>query len=349
MRLMKNRSEELQDPLSRRSFLKVIGAGAGWLLLSRCTKEQRALGFEPGKKQVTPFITPNQDFYLVAVDPSFRPSFGVKDVDSRWSLSIEAPGGRSKQLSYGELTGSAQTEFLYTFECIGNPVGGTLIGNARWTGVPMRKILQESGLMSSGIRSVMFRSLDDFYSSISVERALDDYSFLAVQMNGEPLPPSHGFPVRTILPDLYGMKQPRWLNRIVLHEGKETTSFWEERGWAGEVPVKTTSQLDPPVKILAGKPAALTGIAFAGVRGVRSVQVSLNGGERWRSCQLVKGGDPNVWALWRFRWEDPGEGRHSLLVRAVDGTGSQQTGEVADTFPDGATGYDGEQITVQKG
>jgi DMSO/TMAO reductase YedYZ molybdopterin-dependent catalytic subunit len=346
---MNDRSKEAPGYLSRRGFIKVIGAGVGWLLLSRCTPEQRALGYQPGKTHITPFITPNEDFYLVAVDPSFRPSFGVQEANTRWSLTIEGPGGRSKQLSYAELTGSAQTEFLYTFECIGNPVGGTLIGNARWTGVPLKKILRESGLMSPGIRSVMFHSLDDFYSSISRERVLDDYSFLAVRMNGEPLPPSHGFPARTILPDLYGMKQPRWLSRIVLQESGETTSYWENRGWAGEVPVKTTSRLDPAADLTAGQSTSLTGIAFAGVRGVRSVQVSLDGGDSWSSCRLVRGGDPNAWALWRFQWSEPAEGKRSLLVRAVDGNGAEQTAEVTGTFPNGAGGYDGEQVTVKKG
>jgi DMSO/TMAO reductase YedYZ molybdopterin-dependent catalytic subunit len=194
----------------------------------------------------------------------------------------------------------------------------------------------------------MFRSLDDFYSSVSRERVLDDYSFLAVQMNGEPLPASHGFPVRTILPDPYGMKQPRWLSRIVMQESEETTSYREQRGWAGEVPVKITSRLDPPGEVTAGNAAALSGIAFAGVRGVRAVEVSIDGGNRWSPCRLVEGGDPSVWALWRFRWQAPVEGRHSLLVRSVDGTGAEQTAQVSDTFPDGATGYDGRQIRVQE-
>ena len=121
------------------------------------------------------------------------------------------------------------------------------------------------------------------------------------------------------------MKQPRWLNRIVLQETGEITSYCEKRGWAGEIPVKITSILDPPGTVNSGRSANITGIAFAGVRGVRSVEVSLDGGENWKACELVEGGGPNVWALWRFRWSEPDAGPASVSqevdVIQVESTG----------------------------
>jgi len=331
--------------MSRRGFLKVASVAVAAGAVTMCTAEQQALGRQPRLKKVTPFVTPNDDFYLVAVDPSFRPSFDASNIAQNWALEVEGPAGK-REFSYESLTGKSSTDFLYTFECIGNPVGGTLIGNARWNGIPMKRFLQQTGLLTSSVKSVMFYGLDDFYSSISIERVLDDYSFLATEMNGESLPAAHGFPVRTILPDLYGMKQPRWLKRIVLQEKSSTTSFWEKRGWAGEVPVQPTSRIDPLDSIPAGKPHDITGIAFAGVRGIRRVEVSLDGGAHWVDCELEQGGKPNQWATWKYRWERPGTGRATLEVRTTDGRGTVQTAQRTDTFPAGATGYDFEDVRV---
>ncbi len=333
--------------MSRREFLRLAWAGASAIVLTQCSPERRALGFSPRIRNVTPFITPNPRFYLVAVDPSFRPAVTPGNVQSRWSLTLEGPGGASRKLACGDLTAGA-VEFLYTFECIGNPLGGPLIGNARWTGVPMKKLLRESGLLTSSVRSVMFRGLDDFYSSISIERVLSDYSFLAVTMNGEPLPPAHGFPARSILPDLYGMKQPRWLQSITLQETSQTTSFWEKRGWAGEVPVKTTSRLDPVVEAVAGSEVRVTGIAFAGKRGIDKVELSLDGGQSWGESRILQGGKPDQWATWQHRWKPETGGGFQLQVRATDGTGAAQVARSSGTFPDGATGYDTENVTVRK-
>jgi len=333
--------------LTRRGFLKVVGAGvAAAGLAAACSAERRALGRKPAEVRRTTYITPNEDFYLVAVDPSFRPTFGTRTVEREWQLTIEGPGGAAVEMSYAEITDLAQRTIDYTFECIGNPVGGTLIGNAEWNAAPMSEVLRGSGLFSSAIRSVYFVGLDDFYSSISVERVMDDSSFLATTMNGEPLPAGHGFPLRTILPDLYGMKQPRWLKRIVLQETPETTSFWEKRGWAGEVPVKTMSRLDPPPRASVDESATITGVAFAGERGIRSVEISLDGGELWVPCSLVTSGEEHVWALWSYEWPKPVSGSHRLRVRATDGTGELQTARQTSTSPDGATGYDTETMSV---
>ena len=349
---------ELADPpgkngfLSRRGFIRLTGAAVaatalpGWSLPRRL-EEWLALGHAPRAKHRTPFITPNDDFYLVAVNPSYRPPVTPGDIAGKWSLTLTGPGEKSAQLSYADLTARARHSTFYTFECIGNDVGGQLIGNARWKVIPLSHVLAGAPGGTGSVRSVMFEGLDDFYSSVSIERARDDYAFIAVEMNGAPLPAAHGFPARVMLPDLYGMKQPRWLRRIHLLEDSDTTSYWEKRGWGGEVPVKTMSRLDPREDITPGHPAVLTGVAFAGRRGIQKVEVSLDGGEHWQPCELVTPTRPDAWSLWRYDWPRPVPGRYTLKVRATDGQGRLQTARATDAYPDGASGLDAHTVAVR--
>jgi DMSO/TMAO reductase YedYZ molybdopterin-dependent catalytic subunit len=315
--------------------------------LPRWFEQWRALGKRPQPARVTPFITPNDDFYLVAVDPSFRPEFDARAVQSKWALALAGPRGESRSYRYHELLARATRKIHYTFECIGNEVGGQLIGTAEWHVIPLKELLGEAPGGLSAANSVMFTGLDDFYSSVSAERARDDYAFLALRMNGAPLPGAHGFPARVILPDLYGMKQPRWLGRIALQTTGDTTSFWEKRGWAGEVPVKTMSRLDPRNDLDAGERAELTGIAFAGERGIAKVEVSLDGGTSWVDCELVTPQAPGVWSLWRYVWNAPSPARYELEVRATDGRSTMQTARRQDPSPDGASGFDREAVRVE--
>jgi len=335
-----------QGFLTRRGFVQLCATSALSTLLPACmSEEQQALGFKPELHQRTPFITPNNEFYLVAVDPRFRPGFDLKTVEQQWHLELIGIDGKTHPFRYTELQAMANRIIPYTFECIGNSVGGSLIGNAEWQVLPLKPLLQRAGL-SPEVKSVMFEGLDDFYSSVSIERATDDYAFIALQMNGVPLPAGHGFPARVILPDLYGMKQPRWLRRISLQSKAETTSFWERRGWAGEVPVKNFSRLDPLGHVSAGKDQLLTGIAFAGARGISRVEVSLDGGNHWVPCQLATPTQRHVWSLWRYIWRHPSSGKYQLMVRTVDGEGKMQTARRTDSSPNGASGYHTLEIEV---
>jgi DMSO/TMAO reductase YedYZ molybdopterin-dependent catalytic subunit len=335
-----------QPFLARRGFIKAVSAFGVGLPFERWWEGFRALGHKPRARRVTPFITSTADFYLVAVDPSFRPVFGPATIDEHWALEISDVDGRVRRLGYGDLLPRATRKIFHTFECIGNGVGGQLIGNAWWSVIPLGELLSENARGAKSARSVMFLGLDDFYSSVSAERAFDAGAFLALEMNGAPLPLAHGFPARVILPDLYGMKQPRWLKRIALQEAARTTSYWEERGWAGEVPVKTMSRLDSRDSLLAGAPGDLTGIAFAGERGIARVEVSLDDGTSWTVCELITPDRPGAWSLWRYEWLKPTAGSDSIKVRATDGQGRLQTASEHDPFPDGASGYDAESVRV---
>lgn len=343
-------SEGTEGFLSRRGFVGVLAAAAASPLLSSCAPVLSyippAIGRLPAPQTVTPFITPNGEFFMVAINPAYRPPVSPATVHSQWSLELVGLRGASRQIGYDELNARARRTVHYTFVCIGNPVGGQLIGNAAWRVLPLRDLLREAPGGLGATRSVMFEGMDGFYSSVSLERATDEYAFVALQMNGEVLPPEHGFPARVILPDLYGKKQPRWLRRIALLENPRTTSYWERRLWKGGVPVKTTSRLDPRGDLVEGRPVELTGMAFAGARGVRAVEVSLDGGQHWVACELITGEQPHAWSLWRYTWQSPSRGRHVLMVRATDGTGALQIAERKGRFPSGATGYHRMRVSV---
>lgn len=342
---MLEKVEGVQGFLSRRGFIQVMAAGAAMAALANCSKEHQALGFRPERQRQTTFITLNEEFYLVAVDPSYRPPLNPTTVQDNWRLELVGLDGNTHHAAYAELDEQASRVIPYTFECIGNPIGGRLIGNANWHVVPLKEYLKRAGL-STEVKSVMFEGLDDFYSSVSIERASDDYAFIALKMNGAPLPAGHGFPARVILPDLYGMKQPRWLRRITLLADTDTTSYWERRGWAGEIPIKTFSRLDPMPGLAAGETGRLTGTAFAGARGIREVEVSLDDGQTWQACRLETPSQPHVWSLWSYQWEKPPSGRHTIQVRATDNTGRLQTAERTRSYPDGASGYHSEAIDI---
>ncbi len=338
---------KLGKPTRRRRFLAVLGGvgvavGGAWLV--------RACGTIGARREYptsTSFITPNEDFFLQAKNPNFDPGLNTTNVESAWSLSLTGFAGREHGLRYADLRNLRAVDFLRTVECIHNPVGGRQIGNAQWRGAPLKDVLEPILPTERSGYVVMFRALDDFFSSVSIERCLSDDSFLAYEMNGVPLPSGHGFPARVLLPDLYGMKQPRWIDEIALVEGTETTGVWEKLGWASEVSIKTTTRIDhpPSQRIVDGEPALLQGIAFAGDRGIDRVEISLDGGSSWQDCELIEGGEPGVWGIWTYEWSSPTAGKHTLMARSTDGAGAVQTSVAQGVFPDGASGY--HEVSVQ--
>lgn len=325
--------------VSRRAFVRALSVSSVALLTASCSLGQKNVGFHPAAKERTAFITDNEEFFVVAVDPTYRPAVDPQNVLAKWHLDLVGLDGISTQVSYDELRLLAKRKVFYTLECVGNPVGGQLIGNALWDVVPLRDVLRRATGGMKGVRSVRFEGLDRFYSSVSVDRAIDDYAFLAVGMNGVPLPAAHGFPARVLLPDLYGKKQPRWLKRISLSEDARTTSYWEQRGWAGEVSVKASSRFDLRGQLRAGRSVELSGVAYAGRRGISKVEVSFDDSDQWVACTMRDNANPNVWSLWRYEWKSPRAGHHTLLVRATDGVGKLQTRQRQGSFPDGASGY----------
>ncbi|MEL6615698.1 MAG: molybdopterin-dependent oxidoreductase, partial [Bacteroidota bacterium] len=229
-----------------------------------------------------------------------------------WHLALTGLGGETRRIGYADLDARARHTVPYTFECIGNPVGGRLIGNALWRVVPLAEVLALAPGGLRGARSVMMKAMDGFYASVTIERATDAYAFLALDMNGVPLPAGHGFPVRVILPGLYGKKQPRWLTEITLLEDADTTSYWERRLWRGGAAPEYEARFDPRPTASPEAPLQFTGMAIAGASGVGGVQVSLDDGETCVWAEQTTPARPHVWSLWRYTWPRPTPVRHRL-------------------------------------
>jgi DMSO/TMAO reductase YedYZ molybdopterin-dependent catalytic subunit len=177
---------------------------------------------------------------------------------------------------------------------------------------------------------------------------LQPQTFLAYEMNGQELPNSHGFPLRAVIPGYYGMKQPKWLTEIEV-VADDYQGYWEERGWADEAVVKTLSRIDVPAHRaqvpVSGAP--IGGIAFAGDRGIRQVEFSLDGGKTWQEATLKPALSPYTWTLWAAELALPNSGEYLLAVRATDGQGIVQDERVSEPLPDGVSGYHKLRITGQ--
>lgn len=207
-----------------------------------------------------------------------------------------------------------------------------------WTGVRLKDLLEEAGLRR-GVQEIAMEAVDGFYESLPLEEAMDDRTLLVYEMNGEPLPEEHGYPLRIFIPDHYGMKQPKWITRLeaIDHEG---AGYWVDRGWSEEAIPKTTSVIDTVAVGEADPGTSLIpvgGIAYAGAGGISKVEIQVDDGP-WQEAELRNPPlSPLTWVQWRYEWK-PEIGRHTFRVRAYDGTGELQETDPSDPHPNGATG-----------
>ena len=295
----------------------------------------------PGR--LPPEVTPTGDFYVVSKNLADPAVDGAK-----WSLEVTGLVERPITLDYGQLTALPAVEQYVTLECISNAVGGDLISNANWKGAPLRDLLEMAG-PRPGIRKVVLTATDGYEDSIPFERAMNPASLLAWEMNGEKLPPAHGFPARLLVPGIYGMKNVKWVTAIQLVD-YDFKGYWQQRGWSDEALVKTMSRIDVPSGS-EGLPAGslpVGGIAFSGDRGIGGVEVSVDGGKTWQRAAVKQALSPYTWVLWMFDWRAP-PGRHNLLVRAADMSGQLQEAQETDTLPDGVSGYYSIVVRVEPG
>ena len=287
-------------------------------------------------------ITTTKDFYVIAKngldDPTVDPA--------RWRLQIQ--GQRPYALSYDELRSLPAVSGPRTLECISNIVGGSLISTAIFTGVPLRDLLERGGV-PAGTREIRFTSADGYTESIQLDIAMDPSTVVAYRINDEALPKEHGFPARILMSGHYGVKNPKWLNKIE-PIAQPYNGYWPQRGWNKDAFVRTFSRLDTPQDqqvIPAGKPFPLIrGVAFAGARGISKVEISFDGGKTWSDTTLRKILPKDDWMPFTFTWPDPTPGKHDVVVRATDGDGAVQDAAERDSFPDGATGYHHTTIAV---
>ncbi|MBM3684294.1 MAG: molybdopterin-binding oxidoreductase [Actinobacteria bacterium] len=355
----------LDPPGTRRSFLGLAAAGGAFAVLAPATVRRiRSWGpatpppvgalpaptvrgpvatstFDGVVPGLSPAVTPNDAFYRIDT------AFIVPRVDvAGWTLDIGGLVQRPRTLRYADLLEMPLVEEEITLACVSNEVGDELVGNARWTGVPLARLLEEAGVLAEG-EQVMSRSVDGWTAGFPTSVALDGRAaMVAVGMNGEPLPYRHGFPARLVVPGIYGyVSATKWLAAIDLVPW-DRNGYWVPRGWAKLGPIKTQSRIDVPragTRLAAGR-TTIAGVAWAPVRGVRAVEVSVDEGP-WQRARLAGGAGPATWVQWLLDWEAT-PGLHRIRVRATDGQGETQTQVEQDVAPDGATGWHRVQITV---
>ncbi len=347
--------------LSRRSFLALAGglavaagvagtvgrklqssteavAQRAKLLLPKARKPLAAIPAATGVAElaaVTPFITPNKDFYRIdtaLVVPKV-------DVDS-WKLTIDGMVDREVSYSYEDLLKRELVERDITLTCVSNEVGGILMGNARWLGIPLKELLDEAGV-KDGATQIVGHSVDGWTSGFPTA-VLDQgkEAFLAIGMNGEPLPFQHGFPARLVVPGLYGyVSATKWLTRIQMTTLEKVDAYWVPRGYAKEAPIKLASRIDVPrgLSTVPAGPTAIAGIAWAQTTGIAKVEVKIDEGE-WQEAELADEQSINTWRQWKLRW-DATTGQHQITVRATDNNGKLQIEKRTAPLPNGATGW----------
>ena len=283
---------------------------------------------------VTPFITPNRDYYRIDTALSF-PRVDL----SRWKCTIDGLVDHPFSFGYDELLAMPRVERVITLCCVSNEVGGEYIGNAVWQGVPLASLLERAGVQNQA-EQVFSTSLDGWTSGFPVKAALDGRdAMVAIGMNGEPLPLEHGFPARLVVPGLYGyVSATKWLSRIELTRW-DREGYWIPRGWAQLAPVKTQSRIDVPrdgQQLTAGT-QKIAGVAWAQHRGVNGVEVKVDDGP-WQPARLATDVSDDAWRQWVIDWHATA-GEHTIAVRATDKTGATQTDERTPVAPDGATGH----------
>lgn len=281
------------------------------------------------------FLTPNERFYVVTkniIDPQVNPEL--------WRLEIAGLVERRRSYTYQELTALPPINQETTLMCISNPVGGGLMSNALWKGVPLRILLENAGL-KNGAMKVVLRAVDGYDDTIPLAKAMEPTTLVAYEMNGTQLPFIHGYPVRLIVPGLFGEKSVKWITRIEL-VGQDVKGYYEKQGWGPDFTIPTHSRFDGPDlsrQISLGTNVPLKGVAFAGNRGVSRVEISFDDGNKWEEAKLDIPGTHLTWAMWNYDWRPERQGDYKLAVRATDGNGALQVMEERWTAPHGATGY----------
>lgn len=331
------------------ALLGVVGRQFGQKSQVNGAREAVALPTPSGTKAIAPasadvagltYSTPNDTFYRIdtaIVVPRIDPA--------DWTLKIHGRVANPITLTFNDLLRRPMIERYVTLTCVSNEVGGDLIGNAKWLGVPLKDLLEQAR-PESGADQVVSRSVDGFTAGTPTKALMDGRdAMIAVAMNGEPLPIAHGFPARMVVPGLYGyVSATKWLAELELTTFADFDAYWIPRGWAQQAPIKTSSRIDRPRNdsvISAGR-YLLAGVAWAQHRGISKVEVQVDNGP-WQEATLASVVSVDTWRLWSFDW-DAAPGKHVLAVRAYDNAGQVQSDRDQPPAPDGATGL--HRITV---
>lgn len=347
---------------SRRHFLRLAG-GAAVSLLIGCRPQSTPIPLPTSSPAVAPTptppatatsprairITPTADFY----EQQYQ---GVAEVDvDSWRLTIDGLVRRPLTLDDAAVRALPRAEMMRTLECIGNPVGGNQIGNANWAGFWLADVLAQAGVRAEARRARLLAA-DGYETSVDAARLMEPGVLMAYEMNGEPLTPAHGFPLRIFLPGLYGQKMPKWITQLDFIADAGHRGYWEQRGWSDEAVVKTNSQIVSPAHIsrLPLGDVAIDGVAYAGIRPITRVEIGIESGGNppaWQDATLLPGPSAEVWTQFYHTWRPTAATSYTLYVRATDSDGFRQNeigrGILEGAFPDGTDKI--QNIVVQIG
>ena len=348
----------------RRDFLTVAGlvavAAAGMAGLSRVVAAGGRAGGPPvafpepdstvplpdtsafEAEGISPYVTPSEEFYRIDT------ALVVPRVDAAsWRLRIDGMVDRPWQIDYEELLAMPSVEQPVTLQCVSNQVGGDLVDSAVWQGVPLTDLLEQVGVRA-GAEQVFSTSVDGWTCGFPLAALEGERTALvAYAMNGEPLLPEHGYPVRLVVAGLYGyVSATKWLESIELIGWDERDGYWVPRGWAKDGPVKLASRIDVPrAGERVGPDVVVGGVAWLPATGVSAVEVQVDDGP-WQECELAPVADDNTWVQWRLPLSGLAEGRHRARARAIDAEGNRQSDQVLPPAPDGATGLHEREFDV---
>ena len=292
------------------------------------------VGATPG---ISPLVVPNDDFYLIDT-AILTPQVDPND----WQLTITGMVDKPITISYQDLLDRATTIEPVTLSCVSNEVGGTLVGNAIWQGVPLADLLDEAGVQQ-GATQIASRSVDGWTCGFPTEAAYDGRTaMVAIGMNDEPLPLRHGFPARLVVSGLYGyVSATKWLSEIELTTLEDFDGYWIPRGWSKSGPVKTQSRIDTPrhgSSVTAGDIVPIAGVAWAPNIGIEKVEVQIGEQGEWIEAELGESLGANAWRQWLVPWQ-ASSGEYLIQVRATDASGYTQTSTYAPPAPNGASGW----------
>jgi len=295
-----------------------------------------------------PAVTPNDKFYVVTknlIDP-------LTIDKATWRLEVNGLVDKPHTYGFDDISALPSVMQTTTLECISNGLGGGLISNADWKGVPLHKLIEAAG-PKGGVTDVLLHCADGYKHDITFAKAMQSTTILAYEMNGVPLPDRHGYPARLLVPGYYGEGSAKWITQIELidHNVERTDDYYGQQGWSSR-DVHTWSRFDQPqggstIKLAGATTVMMHGTAFAGDRGISKVEVSADGERTWREATIVYHPSPTAWALWRYAWRPDKAGGHILSVRATDGKGQVQTTKRQSSAPSGATGYQRIGVHVQ--
>jgi len=326
----------------RRAFIIATAGIIGSMAFSSYAQINYLKDLLGRKKREVKEVTPNDEFFVQSYDSI--PQIDVKG----WHLRVDGLVNNPLTFSYeGILKIEPRSEYI-TLGCIGNNVGGNSIGNALWTGIPLKGILDMVRVKEEA-KKVVFYAEDGYSDSIPLDVAMRPFNLLVYRMNNKTLPSAHGYPLRLLVPGIYGMKNVKWIYRISLVD-YDYKGYWEKEGWSDEAVFKTISRIDtPPEGGTIREGDLVQGIAFAGIRGIKKVEVSLDGGKGWVDATIKPPLSPYSWVVWEYRLGSLKKGGLDIIVRATDGEGRVQGQERKRSYPDGAEGWHSVRVFVKGG